>query len=153
MKVKRNKLLLIAGIVWTFAGINILKIGLDVYKNNFNIVNIILSTIIFILFQKFVFYKLVTKHTDRIKKMKDEREFFLKFFDIKSYLIMFMMITFGIVLRAGSIVSELFIAVFYTGLGSALLLAGIMFGHNYLKEMMLERYGEGFKFHRKMCKH
>ena len=39
----------------------------------------------------------------------------------------------GIYLRASSFVPERFIAVFYTGLGSSLLLAGILFGKNYIQ--------------------
>ena len=47
---------------------------------------------------------------------------------------MFFMMTFGIVIRTKQLLSEQFIAVFYTGLGAALLLAGIQFGKNYLIE-------------------
>lgn len=44
------------------------------------------------------------------------------------------MISGGIGLRASGIAPERFIAVFYSGLGASLLLAGILFGKNYLKE-------------------
>lgn len=37
----------------------------------------------------------------------------------------------GIWLRVSGFASERFIAVFYTGLGASLLLAGILFGVNY----------------------
>lgn len=37
----------------------------------------------------------------------------------------------GIALRASGTVPERFIAVFYSGLGASLLLAGILFGRNY----------------------
>lgn len=43
------------------------------------------------------------------------------------------MMTFGIVLRATNIAPEQFIAVFYTGLGSALTLAGLLFGYHFAK--------------------
>ena len=43
------------------------------------------------------------------------------------------MMTFGIVLRATNIAPERFIAVFYTGLGSALALAGLLFGYHFAK--------------------
>lgn len=43
------------------------------------------------------------------------------------------MMTFGIVLRATNIAPERFIAVFYTGLGSALALAGLLFGYQFVK--------------------
>lgn len=40
---------------------------------------------------------------------------------------MFFMMTFGIVIRTQHLLPNQFIAVFYTGLGTALLLAGIIF--------------------------
>ena len=45
----------------------------------------------------------------------------------------FMMIG-GILLRYSGVVPTLFIAVFYTGLGAALTMAGIMFGVNFIDE-------------------
>lgn len=133
MKVKKNNLIFIACIVWMVAGINVLYIGILEYAPYLVIKNILLSIIVFLAFQYFVFGKLVKKHTIRIKNYTEERQFFLKFFDVKSFIIMFSMITLGIVLRKSSVVSKEFIAVFYTGLGSSLLLAGILFGVNYIK--------------------
>ncbi len=45
---------------------------------------------------------------------------------------MAVMITGGIVLRVSGLAPEHFIAVFYSGLGMSLLLAGILFGRNYV---------------------
>ena len=39
----------------------------------------------------------------------------------------------GIGLRASRLAPERFIAVFYTGLGASLLLAGLLFGMNFIK--------------------
>ncbi|MEG0564569.1 hypothetical protein [Anaerorhabdus sp.] len=41
--------------------------------------------------------------------------------------------TFGILIRTYNLAPESFIAFFYTGLGTALFLAGILFGFNYFK--------------------
>ena len=57
--------------------------------------------------------------------------FFLRFFDRKSFVIMAVMMTGGIGLRASGLAPEAFIAIFYTGLGASLLLAGLRFGQNY----------------------
>ena len=51
MKVKRNTLLLIACLVWSAAGINILRIGLIAYPPNLSIVNFLLSAVVFTVFQ------------------------------------------------------------------------------------------------------
>ena len=134
MKVKKINLLLIAGIVWMIAGFNILRIGIISYKSNISILNIIISLIIFSLFWFKIFNKLVNKHTARIAKFEDEFQKFYKFFDRPSFLIMIFMMSFGIGLRASNILPDKYIAIFYTGLGSALFLAGLSFLCEYFKE-------------------
>ena len=136
MKVKRNTLLLIACFVWSAAGFNILRIGLLEYRHQVMVLNIWLSGAVFIVFQKFVFGRLVKKHTQRIRNYAEERQFFLKFFDVKSFIIMACMMTGGILIRTLELVPSRFIAVFYSGLGASLLLAGILFGVNYIRALL-----------------
>ena len=131
MKVKRNTLLLFACLVWSAAGFNILRIGLMAYSAYFTVLNCLLSVLVFVVFQRFIFGKLVKKHTARINAYLEERHFFLKFFDGKAFVIMAVMMTGGIGLRASGLAPERFIAVFYTGLGASLLVAGLLFGCNY----------------------
>lgn len=136
MKVKRNTLLLLACLVWSVAGFNILRIGLASYGAYVSITNLLLSGVVFLLFQKFVFGRLVRKHTARIASYWEERHFFMKFFDTKAFVIMAVMMTGGITLRFSGWAPEVFIAVFYTGLGASLLLAGVLFGRNYGRAAM-----------------
>lgn len=131
MKVKRNTLLLLACLVWSAAGFNILRIGLMAYPAYGTVFNGLLSVLVFAVFERFIFGKLVKKHTERVSAYSEERHFFLKFFDGKSFAVMAVMMTGGITLRASGLAPERFIAVFYTGLGAALLLAGVLFGCNY----------------------
>ena len=133
MKVKRNTLLLLACLVWSAAGFNILRIGLMAYPPYLTVVNYLLSVLVFVVFQRFIFGKLVKKHTARIISYLEERHFFLKFFDGKAFAIMAVMMTGGIGLRVSGLAPERFIAVFYTGLGAALLLAELLFGRNFGK--------------------
>lgn len=135
-KVKKETLLLIACLVWGAAGYNVLRIGILSYSPYVTAWNILLSVLVFIVFEKFIFGKLVTKHTARIHRYTENRQFFLKFFDVKSFIIMAVMMGGGIGIRASGIASEHFIAVFYSGLGAALLLAGILFGFNYGKTVL-----------------
>lgn len=137
MKVKKNTLLLIACLVWTAAGFNILRIGIMAYTGYLSAFNIILSAAVFGIFQYFIFGRLVKKHTKRITDYEEEKHFFLKFFDLKSFIIMAFMMTSGIYLRTSGLGPERFIAVFYSGLGASLLLAGILFGRNYFKALSL----------------
>lgn len=135
MKVKRNTLLLIAALVWSAAGFNILRIGLLAYPPYRTAVNFLLSALVFTVFQVFIFGQLVNKHTARISAYEEELHFFLKFFDVKSFIIMAVMMTGGIWLRSSGVAPDRFIAFFYTGLGASLLLAGLLFGCNFAKAL------------------
>lgn len=77
--------------------------------------------------------KLVNKHTKRIKNFDSEKQYFWRFFDLKSFLIMAFMIAFGLSIRAFNLMPQVFIAVFYTGLGLALTLAGFKFSVSYIQ--------------------
>lgn len=133
MNVKRNTLLLLACFVWIAAGFNIFRIGFIEYKPYHNIINYLLSILVFVVFQIFIFAKLVKKHTERIGNYTEEKHLFIKFFDGKSFVIMAFMMTLGIVLRYGGLAPKRFIAVFYVGLGASLLLAGLKFGYNFIR--------------------
>ena len=135
MKVKRNTLLLIAALVWSAAGFNILRIGLLAYPPYRTVVNYLLSALVFTVFQVFIFGQLVNKHTARISAYEEELHFFLKFFDVKSFIIMAVMMTGDIWLRSSGVAPDRFIAFFYTGLGASLLLAGLLFGCNFAKAL------------------
>ena len=74
-----------------------------------------------------MFFKMSIKHTKRIKGYEEEFRPVWHFFDLKSYIIMAVMMGGGIWLRASGLVPDVFIAVFYTGLGCALALAGVLF--------------------------
>lgn len=136
MKIKKHNLLLVAALVWGAAGFNILRIGVISYKGHVAVLNLLLSLVVFGVFQWAIFGKLVKKHTARIQGYQEEKQFFLKFFDGKSFAIMAFMMTFGIGLRALHLWPDLWIAVFYSGLGASLFLAGILFGRNYIKAMV-----------------
>lgn len=138
MKVKRNTLLLLACLVWSAAGFNILRIGLMAYPPYWSMLNVLLSALVFAVFQIFIFGKLVKKHTARIHSYEEERHFFLKFFDGKAFVIMAVMMSGGIGLRLSGLAPERFIAVFYTGLGASLLLAGLLFGRNFGKAALAD---------------
>lgn len=134
MKVKKQYLLLLACLVWIAAGGNIVRIGFEAYSGYLTVLNISLSAVVFAVFQFFIFGRLVKKHTRRIISY-EERQWFIKFFDVKSFMIMAVMMTGGIWLRTSGVAPERFIAVFYSGLGISLLLAGILFGIHFLKNL------------------
>lgn len=141
MKIRKKNLLLLAGMIWSLAGFNILRIGVISYQDYLTAINILISCVIFAVFWFLVFGKLVRKHTGRIIHYEEEMQFFLKFFDGKSFCIMAFMMTFGIGLRTLHLCRLIFIAVFYSGLGAALLLAGIAFTYNYFTYVKHSRTG------------
>lgn len=82
-------------------------------------VHILLSLTVFCAFG-FMLYKMSMKHTKRIKGYRKNTNPYGSFFDLKSYIIMAVMMGGGIWLRSSGLAPEVFIAVFYTGPGCAL---------------------------------
>ena len=147
MKVKRENLLSIAGVVWLIAGLNILIIGLTSYFSDvwafWQVLLLVLGSVATFLLFHSMFSRLVGKHVRRIRNYEDERQNPLLFFDLKSYLIMFFMIALGVTLRVSGWVPAWFIAFFYVGLGTALALAGVGF-------LMHRFHGYDWTFHKRI---
>lgn len=128
--VKNRTLLLIAGSVWLIAGLNVARMGVLSYR----VIDrkwylYLLSILVFFLFG-LMFYKMSNKHTKRIIGYENDHPFW-HFFDLKAYLIMACMMSAGIGLRAVGVFPDVFVAFFYSGLGCALALAGVLFTRNY----------------------
>lgn len=129
--VKKRNLLIIAGVVWLIAGFNVARFGVIAYlATGGQWYLYALSVIIFAIFGS-MFFRLSQKHTDRITRYEERRPFW-DFFDLKSYIIMAIMMGGGIGLRSAGIFPDFFVAFFYTGVGGALTLAGVLFIKNYL---------------------
>ncbi|MGN0642051.1 MAG: hypothetical protein ACI4JJ_02790 [Huintestinicola sp.] len=125
--VKKRTLLAIAGCVWLIAGFNVARLGVIAYTNvGFVFWQPLVSLAVFSAFGM-MFYKMSMKHHRRIRSYAEPTRPFWNFFDLKAYCIMAFMMGGGIWLRYSGLVPELFIAVFYTGLGCALAGAGILF--------------------------
>lgn len=126
--VKKRTLLAIAGCVWLIAGFNVARLGFLAYADlpEITVVDVLLSTVVFAVFG-LMFYKMSMKHKKRIHGFAEATRPVWHFFDLKSYLIMAFMMGGGMWLRFSGLVPDIFIAVFYTGLGLALSLAGVLF--------------------------
>ena len=127
--VNRKVLLITAGIVWMAAGANILRIGIVTWltDSQYWLFKIGEATVVFLLFFLLVFKKLYYKHTKRIEQKKKEKNCPFSFFDVKGWIVMFFMITFGITIRSFHLLPDAFISVFYTGLSLALMFTGVLF--------------------------
>ena len=134
--VKNRTLLLIAGIVWLAAGFNVARLGVLSYleiERRWYLY--LLSVVVFLLFGT-MFFKMSRKHTTRILGYEDDHPFW-HFFDIKAYVMMACMMGGGIGFRAMGIFPDLFVSFFYSGLGCALALAGVLFLKNYFSTPLL----------------
>ena len=139
--VKKRTLLLIAGIVWMIAGVNVARLVVISYFNiERNWYLYLMTLFVFLLFGS-MFFKMSQKHTKRILGYEEYRPFW-HFFDLKAYLIMACMMSGGIGFRAVGVFPEMFIAFFYSGLGLALASAGVIFTRNYLFYSQLIEKGQ-----------
>lgn len=134
-EVPKRTLLIIAGLIWMIAGFNVVRLGIISYK----LVELkwylpILSVIIFMLFGM-MFYKMTKKHGKRIMNYEEAYRPIWNFFDLKSYIIMAIMMGGGIGLRNAGVFPDVFVAFFYTGLGCALFLAGVCFVFMFFKNI------------------
>ena len=140
LHVKKRTLLAVAGCVWLIAGINVARLGILSYGKlpQIRALYMLLSLAVFCAFG-LMFFKMSIKHTKRIKGYEEAFRPVWHFFDLKAYIIMAVMMGGGIWLRASGLVPDVFIAVFYTGLGCALALAGVLFWIAFIR------------FHEKNC--
>jgi len=126
--VRTRTLLAIAGCVWFAAGFNVARLGILSYRELRAplALPVLLSAVVFLAFG-LLFLRMSARHSRRIASYREETRPFWNFFDLRSYAIMAFMMGGGIWLRASGLVPGGFIAVFYTGLGCALALAGLSF--------------------------
>ena len=127
--IPKNKLILIAGIVWCFAGAMVCRIGLPLlWKLGFTQLDLYpLAGVVFLIFYFLIFSGLVVKHTERIRERPEQKLPFWNFFDTSSYIVMVIMMGGGMWLRLAHIVPNWMVAFFYSGLGIALFSCGVRF--------------------------
>lgn len=136
MTVKKEILLIIAGALWSIAGINILRIGISSYivlfKSEKPYILILAALLSAAIFAGFIamFSRVIKKNTARILSYPEKKTVFA-FLDLKGYLLMAFMMGLGITLRVIDLLPTGFFAVFYTGLGGALTVSGVLFVRNF----------------------
>ena len=145
LKMKKENLITVAGVVWLLAGANVALIGLrSAVEMSGAAVVVVVALVVAALAAFFAFHAMfgtiVLKNAQRIRGLDGECLNFLRFLDLKGYLIMAFMMSFGFGLRLSGLIPTWFFAFFYTGLGSALALAGASF-------LMHRAFGEGWTFH------
>ncbi len=135
--IPKRHLLLVAAVVWTFAGGMLLFRGVSIlrYYNTPNVPQEIGCVIAGVFFYLFMFAKISATHIHRILNLPAERPGIFSFFNRRSYILMGLMICCGISLRMSGIVPIEYLALFYIAMGTPLLLSAIRFFYIALKEI------------------
>jgi hypothetical protein len=129
--INKRYLLFVAAIVWTFAGGMLLYRGFSmVFKIKHLILILMFSAIGGILFYMLLFSKISLKHTKRILSLKSEKPCAFSFFNFKSYILMTVMISSGIIVRKSGIISPDYLSLIYITMGIPLFLSAFRFYYN-----------------------
>lgn len=133
--VKKKTLYVIAGFVWSMAGCILIFKSMffifDIYQHIFWKIAIgIISGIVF-------YFVLFTKISKRNIKYIDliiiENPCFFSFFNLKSYIMMAVMITGGIMLRKFEVINIEYLSIFYLAMGIPLLISAFRFFNARIK--------------------
>ncbi|MGL5636499.1 MAG: hypothetical protein ACRDD8_00630 [Bacteroidales bacterium] len=133
---KPKFLYLLASVFWLIAGINVIRIGIDLIGSSESrlFMFITLTFIVFIFFFRFIFDRTVKKNIRRINSLNEEVIPFWKFMDAKGYFIMVFMIILGVCIRYFRLLPDFFISFFYIGLGLALIMTAFKYLPYYFKK-------------------
>ncbi len=127
-KVNKRKLIIYAGLVWFFAGVNVFHTGIVTWLAHHKnpALELALALLIFLIFFFVIFRPITRKNIQRISK-KEGLNHPLSFFNRKSWITLACMMTFGILGRRLELFPSGFILYFYTGLATALMGAGLIY--------------------------
>ena len=150
LKVPTKALLLVAALVWLIAGAAVVSVGVDAAEEPWT-PSMALGFLIVYLFFFPMFLRLCRKHTKRIRRYTEELTNLAKFLDPPAYIIILVMIGIGISVRISELVPPEIIAFFYSGLGSALITAAIVYILTYIAicEELTTNYQRPMDFYKK----
>ena len=118
-------LLLLSGLLWAYAGSILLRFAyswLIDESTSLPFIFALFGLILGLTIHFFVFSKVVSKNLKRIAEMP-EKPCIFGFMSWRSYFLILFMMSLGISLRFSSI-PKAYLAIIYTGIGSALILSG-----------------------------
>jgi hypothetical protein len=132
--IPQRYLLLMGALVWTCAGSILLYKGFTILISFtvFQFIEVIVSIIAGILFYIFLFSKISLKHTKRIFHLTIEYPCMFSFFNFRSYILMGIMITGGILLRKSGIMPPDILLIIYFMMGIPLFLSSFRFYHDFI---------------------
>lgn len=133
-RVSKQYLLLIAALAWTFAGGMLLFRGFSFLMAfpAFRAMKVFGCLIGGFVFFKLLFSKISVKHVLRIQNIPIDHPCLFSFFNVKSYLMMGIMISSGILLRKTGIISPEYLSLIYITMGIPLLMSSFRFYYSFI---------------------
>ena len=130
-RIPKRHLYFVAAWVWTFAGGMLLFRGMHLFEaSGYNYWSLLAASLVGgLVFYRVLFSGISRKHVARILALPDERPCLFSFFNLRSYLLMGLMIAAGISLRKSGILPARVLAVTYVTMGLPLFLSSFRFYH------------------------
>ncbi|MBE0647330.1 MAG: hypothetical protein IH596_06080 [Bacteroidales bacterium] len=126
--IPKRQLLLVAAAVWLFAGGFLLFRGITMLPEMSMLwLKIVLAVIAGLIFFHLLFLRVSLKHITRIRSLEILRPCVFSFFDWKSYLLMAIMITSGVLVRKTGLIDQKWISLFFITMATPLLLSAVRF--------------------------
>lgn len=132
--IKKKSLLLIAGTLWFVGGSILIFRGVSeiIQSGSISVLKLLMTVIGALIFYRFVFRRISSKHIARINDLPADKYPFYMFLSVKSYIMMLLMIGIGVSLRLTGLVPLSFLMYFLPVMGSSLLISAIRFYRNAL---------------------
>jgi len=129
--VPKRHLLLVAGIVWTFAGCMLFTRGAFYLVNSGNYLfwRFLIGLIAGMAFYFALFTRISHKHINRIRNIEIVDPCMFSFFNLRSYFMMAIMISAGVSLRKFDLIDKNILYNFYVCMGMPLLISASRFYH------------------------
>ena len=133
--VPKKYLYLVSGIMWFAVGLmlmNFARTWIAVYAGEHRWIFVMAGIVLGLAIHHFGFLRVVDKNLSRIDPMADRPGLF-SFMSVKSYLLVIIMMTMGIMLRRSALPRQ-YLAIIYTGIGLALALSSIRYFRYFFKQ-------------------
>ena len=126
--VPKRWLFFMAALVWAYAAFRVLKMAFQYApEGSLPLWEVIVFGLIgFVVFFNFVFLKVCRKHIRRISSMEQKKPCLFAFFGWKSYLLIAIMVSMGILFARLEVLPLFLQGIFYIALGASLFLSALM---------------------------
>jgi len=127
--IPKRHLLLVATAVWLFAGGFLLYRGIRMIPSGSSTLwlKLLIAVIAGLLLFHLLFLRISLRHITRIRSLEILRPCVFSFFDWKSYLLMAVMISAGILVRKSGWIDQQWISLFFITMATPLLLSAVRF--------------------------